>query len=789
MTSFSVPDSADQFLAVGSLLNWRAPTLRNPVWEPHPEAVSGFAEALSKVAEASRVIVLCDVFNTLVERDVEGLPVIGNQWVATLCGRLDRLGKTVGIMEVQAVYARAIQDAVALAHAEGRSGEYRLRNVIGQVVSHLMPDWSSDRQAALSAVVHGDYLALELRHCRAVAGAAEFLAKLAADYRLIAVSDTPHDDESLRQILSAAGLADYFQEIHASGEAGRNKRSGTLFSHVLEQAGISAEACIHVGDDPMADYVSARAAGMGAVLLQHASVKRRALATARAYELATTMGSPRYLQAESEADPDPAFRLGQEHFAPLLGLFALRVLELHRRFDYERILFVARDGHLLHKTFTEFVAQVDPEHADEIQARCDYVHLSRASTACPRDDDTLDEALRYSTLVAGHSALLSLFQSLGLDTDTYRELMLADGFSEDDFRTADLDTQARFKTCLATSRPLRSALAQDLDDKRKRLLGYLGRTGFLGAGKVLLVDVGWRYRIGKNLLEAVGDHPEFPEVHCALLAFTRELPMGSLVVHDGYAFDSLRASPLEKLFQQAREVVEGICPSTEGTCLGYGDGPEWVPILAAGASGDSVRNRIQEGVLAGVREKARHYSTFGLGHEFRSHALVEFLQPIFVAGHPLRAPLEQLQKETLCAPATSVDDAYAFAARLAERIEVRIGEAATASTGNQILERLLSLVQKTNFSDKPIVLWGAGLLGKLLYPHLEARIGYVVDMNPSLQGQRYGRHAIVSPEALNDNVLHGHLIVFTPLGGELPARLRQGMSDVIHAADWFQRTN
>lgn len=776
-----------QFLAVGALLNWQAPTLDEPAWQPHPEAVPGFAEAMESVVEANRPVVLCDVFNTLVERDVEGLPVIEIQWAETLCRRLRRLGKTVGIRDVRELFARVVHDAVVLSHSAGRSGEYRLRDVLAKVVVHLMPDESADRQVALSAAVHDDYLALELRHCRAVAGAAEFLAKLATNHRLIAVSDTPHDGESLCRILAAVGLADYFTDVLASGEAGRNKRSGTLFTHVLERESAVANDCVHVGDDPMADYVAPRAAGMAAVLLQHPAVKRRTLSIARAYELATLTGSSQYLRAVQEADADAAYRLGWEHFGPLLGLFALRVLDLHRRFDYDRILFVARDGYLLHQVFEAFVVHADPENADEILAKCAYAHLSRASTACPRSDEALDEALRYSTLVAGHSALLSLFESLGLDTEKYRRLLLAEGFSEADFHTVDLDTQARFKTCLTTSHTLRSALAHDLEDKRERLLGYLGRIGFLGADKVLLVDVGWRYRIGKNLLQAVGDHPDFPEVHCTLLAFTRELPMGNLVVHDGYAFDALRAHPLEKLFQQAREAVEAICPAAEGTCLGYGGGPEWAPILAPSESGQPVRTRIQQGALAGVREMAEHYATFGLGHEFRGHALAEFLQPIFTPDHPLRALLTPLQKEAPRLSVTPSNDAYAFAARLAERIEVRIGGASSAAPGNQILERLLSLVQQANFSGKPIVLWGVGLLGKLLYPHLEGRIGYVVDINPALQGQRYGQHAITSPQTLDDDILRSHLIVFTPLGGELPVRLRA--LDVIHGADWFEYAN
>ena len=792
MPAMSEPiDSASQYLAARALLGWQEPALPDPDWQPHPEAVPGFAEVSERLAGATQRIVLCDLFDTLIQRDVEATPVLEIKCAEFIRLLLLRLHLDKATAEIRQTFRQSIDDCISAAHDAGHGGEYQLREAIAKTIDRLGPGLPASDRARLADTTYRHYIEQEGRHCRAIAGAHEFLSALGQrGHRVIAVSDTPIDREAMGGLLSALGLARYFDAIYLSCEAGRNKRSGSIFTYLCEQEGIEPNGLIHIGDDPMADYVSARAAGIEAILLQHAAVKRQALATGRAYELAALTGSPHHLQFDQprQLDPDPAFRLGRDHLGLLLGLFALRVHELDRRHDYDRILFVARDGHLLQQAFDSFVAHAGIGDTQSIQRKVVYAHLSRASTACPLSDEALGEALRYSTLIAGHSALLSLFESLGLDLAKYRGILLAAGFTEADFASADLDSQARLNACLTKPGPLRAAIAEDLFTKRERLLAYLRRIGMLGAKRVLLVDIGWRYRIAHNLHEALGGQPDFPEVHCALLGYTRELAAGPIVVHDGYAHDASRQNPLEKLFQQANDVIESICQAGDGSCLGYSAAGE--PVVAPPCQDRAgIRERIQAGILARVAELARWHGRFGLGHEFKTHALAEFLGPIFMADHPLHAIVAQLHAAGPAISGTARDrPENAFMARLPGRIDIRFGGSeGTSLPAAHALERLLSLIQKSHFSDKPILIWGMGLVGKLIYPHLVDRIGYLADMNPALQGQRYGRHIITCPSRLDATVLQSHLVVFTPLGRELPDQLLQpGLNlDIVAAADWF----
>jgi putative hydrolase of the HAD superfamily len=89
----------------------------------------------------------------------------------------------------------------------------------------------------------------------------------AAGLTLVAVSNW---DVSLREVLDDLGLAGHFAGLAISAEAGAPKPSPAIFAHALALAGVTAAEAVHVGDSVDADVVGARAAGIGAVLIDRA---------------------------------------------------------------------------------------------------------------------------------------------------------------------------------------------------------------------------------------------------------------------------------------------------------------------------------------------------------------------------------------------------------------------------------------------------------------------------------------------------------------------------------------
>jgi putative hydrolase of the HAD superfamily len=86
------------------------------------------------------------------------------------------------------------------------------------------------------------------------------LERLRADYRLFAVSNGNAD-------LHRCGIGGLFEGHVTAIAAGAAKPDARIFAALIRMAGVNADEITHVGDDPLADVVGARQAGMQAVWL------------------------------------------------------------------------------------------------------------------------------------------------------------------------------------------------------------------------------------------------------------------------------------------------------------------------------------------------------------------------------------------------------------------------------------------------------------------------------------------------------------------------------------------
>jgi putative hydrolase of the HAD superfamily len=83
--------------------------------------------------------------------------------------------------------------------------------------------------------------------------------------RLVVVSNF---DRRLHRVLDAVGVSGLFDGVVLSGDCGAWKPDPAIFARALEVAGAAPAACLHVGDDPVADVQGAMRAGLQALLLQ-----------------------------------------------------------------------------------------------------------------------------------------------------------------------------------------------------------------------------------------------------------------------------------------------------------------------------------------------------------------------------------------------------------------------------------------------------------------------------------------------------------------------------------------
>ena len=97
-------------------------------------------------------------------------------------------------------------------------------------------------------------------HIRLYAGAKELLSALRTRGRVILLSNA----QSLftRPELEMLGLADCFDGIYLSSEAGFKKPDPRFYRLALEREGLAPERCLMIGNDPVCDGQGARAVGM-----------------------------------------------------------------------------------------------------------------------------------------------------------------------------------------------------------------------------------------------------------------------------------------------------------------------------------------------------------------------------------------------------------------------------------------------------------------------------------------------------------------------------------------------
>jgi len=74
-------------------------------------------------------------------------------------------------------------------------------------------------------------------------------------------------DCTARDVLSDAGLIDYFDHLIISCEVGVNKPDAAIFTLALQTAGVKAQECMYVGDNYYDDVLGSRKVGMEAVII------------------------------------------------------------------------------------------------------------------------------------------------------------------------------------------------------------------------------------------------------------------------------------------------------------------------------------------------------------------------------------------------------------------------------------------------------------------------------------------------------------------------------------------
>ncbi|QQA45090.1 HAD family hydrolase [Pelagovum pacificum] len=197
------------------------------------------------------------------------------------------------------------------------------------------------------------------------------------------ISDFIHSGAFVARVLEKCGITEW-DGFYVSSETGSKKHSGALFSTYLEERGLDAARCLHVGDNLHGDIAMAEAMGMIAMeipalpkmamdragilgidrKLLNDSVRMGAVLSVYAHNN-FGMGGSRNGAVAVEGDDgeliDTRFELGFLLLGPLMHFFAQSILQQARDSGCRQIVFFARDTVLPWRMAQALIQPGDPE--------------------------------------------------------------------------------------------------------------------------------------------------------------------------------------------------------------------------------------------------------------------------------------------------------------------------------------------------------------------------------------------------------------------------------------------
>lgn len=313
--------------------------------------VAGFGDILALATRHG--LVSFDLFETLIERThpIEAAGTVIAARVGSVCG--------LPVTVCEGVVTRRFTDGEALCRRHAR-----LNPALAALYHAVLEDGGLPVDAAL------DFAAAEVEVerslIRARSDVGDVFRKLRREgHRVCITSDTYHDAATIRLFLEECKLPSDVP-VFSSSVLGRSKYDGSVWKIVEREA--AGSTVLHVGDNASCDGVSARLAGITAVVVPSKSDIRKELglllqpvdgvgASRLAEVLCPFLENMSFSSSTSGSrlDVRTPFEAGFLFFGPLL-LGYLQWLSMEAcRLGASRVLFLSRDGFLLERLWNRFI--------------------------------------------------------------------------------------------------------------------------------------------------------------------------------------------------------------------------------------------------------------------------------------------------------------------------------------------------------------------------------------------------------------------------------------------------
>lgn len=480
--------------------------------------------------------------------------------------------------------------------------EYRFSDAIaGWLDDVLVPFCGPARRAELSTLLIAHELAAEADSIELDDNVARTIRGLKK--APIFISDFYMESAFLERLMDRAGLGGLFIRGYSSCDIFKNKRSGELFRHVMDDFKIAAKDLVHVGDNPVSDLERPLSLGIRAISYVSVADEERNdwYATAfdkfRGGDLAEHQRRMLALiEATAAADHSGAGADGEHaalfeagcHVGLLAFGYCLNVMQDAITRKAREVVFFAREGILFQQIY-DLIAAQDPFNTPAPPSRLLFVSRRATFAASLRSYDNA-ELMRLWTMYWRQSPV-AFASSLNLDPSRAAAAARRTGLDPNEMVSMPW-SDSGFQAFLEDA-DFRRYAVDHLARQRDLLRRYLNQEIGTGQDEVLIVDIGWRGTIQDNIAHILekpvrghylalfnylnpqadgssklawlsdtnqpGDYSLPDQVAPIEMIFNG--PGGSTI---GYEDRDGRIVPVREIFAAEEAVVDGLAPCREG---------------------------------------------------------------------------------------------------------------------------------------------------------------------------------------------------------------------------------
>ncbi len=376
------------------------------------------------------------------------------------------------------------------------------------------------------------------------------------------VSDTYHDATFLRELLSECGYAVQGVDVVSSADLRASKGEGKLLRQLAAAADLAADAVLHIGDHPRADFAIPAQQGFLAVLHPWAA-SHHADRVSSCPGDSIAMG----LAQIGSRTVEPGFpfwwRFGYAVAGPLLSAFATWLEGRLNADGIDRAYFLLRDGEIILDVYNAL-------HAHRPGPALSLLESSRRAFVVPALE--IGNASMTAQLLACENPRPAgeFLERVGLRARDFGAAFRAVGLSPETVVSRDNTAGMTAVAALFSRADVAKAMLAVSRTERRLLCRYLAQEGVLAPGRVGLVDIGWNGTIQKGLVAVASLERTALDVRGYYLgthAGASADLMGSEA--NGFLFDAGAPHDHARAVQQLQQLVEFICTTARGSLRGF----------------------------------------------------------------------------------------------------------------------------------------------------------------------------------------------------------------------------